>query len=267
MFLKMLFDFECEKDIISIAQGTLLLSYHSPNSNETMISFIWLGIAIQFAKTGDAHRYNVNNAISRKQRNIYKRLWWCCILRDRIYPLGARRPIQITPEHFDFTVKPLVIEDLGNEIERSMVYDARTKRTLAELLFTQCELAVALTNVIMTVYPNDVSPDLSLLNEANLEQSMSRVENCKNTLARWYDGATIRFPTPAGLGDSHESVILYTNLMYIYFQYVLICSRAQNFCIAKNPIKFVQSGSLSSRGPLVRITIVIQRRPIRASTI
>lgn len=186
--------------------------------NHKRVNSFWLSIGIEFAKEAEAHRYHTNRSMTQSRRNTLKRLWWCCILRDRILPLGVRRPLHISPADFNFAAAPLVKEDFQYEISRSEVYDAATKEALVELFVTLCDLAIVLTDVIMVVYPLKEHLNIDLPDDAEVEYALDRVATCKNSLNLWFEKATISFPTPAGLGDSHESVILYTNLMYMYYQ-------------------------------------------------
>lgn len=203
---------------ISTAQGTLLMTYNSSAQSHKKINTFWLGIAIRFAKEAGAHRYHILTGITAEKRNALKRLWWCCIIRDRILPLGVRRPLQITGEEFNFEeAVPLYDDDFEDEIERSGVYDIPSKRSLTQLFLLLCQLAVALTDVIMVVYPASGQPDLTLSSDHKTDQYLQHIESCVLTLDAWFEHATARFPTPAGIGDIQSSVILYTNLMYIYY--------------------------------------------------
>jgi hypothetical protein len=209
---------DVERDPISTSQGTLLMTYNSSMRSHKNINTFWLGVAIHFAREADAHRYYLLPYITIERRNILKRLWWCCILRDRILPLGVRRPLQITGEEFDFNeATPLSAEDFENEIECSKVYDSSSKQSLVQLLLTLCDLAVCITDVIMVVYPLSGPPDLTLSSDQKADQCLCRIESCISDLNGWFEKATISFPTPAGIGDIHSSLILYTNLMYIYY--------------------------------------------------
>ncbi|PQM43872.1 hypothetical protein VE01_10768 [Pseudogymnoascus verrucosus] len=212
---KALFDFDGKRDLISTSQGALLLS-QAPDNHNRRINTFWLGVAIQFAKDANAPQYDLDQAITEKQRNVKKRLWWCCILRDRILPLGVRRPLFITNAHFDFGNSPLTANDLDEEISYSNVYDSETKRSLAELLEVLCNLAVCLTDIIMILYPINGNPTTSL-NELGLTRLRVHIERGKADLSQWFDNASVHFPTPAGLGDTHGSVILHTNVVYIYY--------------------------------------------------
>ena len=74
-------------------------------------------------------------------------------MRDRILPLGVRRPIQITRDSFDFSQEPISEADLESEFKYSQVYDGETKRSLARILKAQIDLAIVLTDIIALVYP------------------------------------------------------------------------------------------------------------------
>jgi hypothetical protein len=173
-------------------------------------------VSIRFAKDANAHQYHTSTET--RQQNARKRLWWCCILRDRILPLGVRRSLYITHEHFNFASNPpLTADDLGSEIHRSEVYGPAAKQSLAELCAVLCELAVTLTDVIMIVYPVSERYD-DTMTEMSLSRVRGRIGRCKSDLAQWYESASVRFPIPAGLGDADDALILYTDLMYIYYQ-------------------------------------------------
>ncbi|KAM0276846.1 hypothetical protein ACHAQH_006322 [Verticillium albo-atrum] len=223
---KLLYDLDTESSPLSIAQAALLLTHWSAPASHSLRkpNTQWLTIAIQHAKTAEAHHYDVAPA---HIQNTLKRLWWCCITRDRIMGLGVRRPLQITRAHFDFDTNGILgYADLADEIERSRVYNPGTKRCLAEILEQLVELCVVLTDVLILVFPLDDSPGWG--RELKAEEQ-DKVREYKLALRRWYKSATLRFPMfgggsvarmNAGSGGKefqHDSVILYTNLMYMYY--------------------------------------------------
>lgn len=79
----------------------------------------------------------------------------------------------------------------------------------------QCELAMVLTNVIAIAYNLD---DTLHISENVIDEGLKRIETSFVKLSLWYSKALEYFPSPAGLDDSHESITLYTNLMYIFYQ-------------------------------------------------
>ncbi|KXH28395.1 fungal specific transcription factor domain-containing protein [Colletotrichum simmondsii] len=223
---KLLYDLESESSPLAISQASLLLSFWSSPTSPAFrkSNTAWLSIAIQNAKMVEAHHYATRTA-SPKKRNLLKRLWWCCIIRDRIVGLGLRRSLQITRSHFTFDPnESLGYSDLADEIERSRVYNPGTKRCLAEILEQLVELCVVLTDILILVFPLDDRPGWGREMRAE-EQDKVRV--CKVALQRWYKGVTMRFPMFGGGSVArmkapgnefqHDSVILYTNLMYMYY--------------------------------------------------
>lgn len=230
---KLLYDLESESSPLAIAQAGLLLSFWSPSSTRKP-NTSWLSLAIQHAKSAEAHHYAAmpvfsaaTHPLQHRKQNILKRIWWCCIIRDRTLGLLMRRPIQITGSHFDFDENPtLGFSDLVDEFDMSKVYNTATKRCLAEVLAQIIELYVVLTDILMLVFPLDDTPGWG--REMKPEDA-ARVRECKVALRRWYKDATLRFPMFGGgptpglnTGDNkddyrHDSVILYTNLMYMYY--------------------------------------------------
>ena len=234
---KLLFDFETESSPAAIAQASLLLSYWSPSTNPGTKNpnTGWLCTAIQQAKLAEAHHYarmGVSGTATDKRRaNALKRLWWCCIIRDRVMSLGVRRPIQITRAHFDLEANPpLCRADLADEVERSRVYNPGTKSCLIEITLHLAKLCVVLTDILTLVFPQDDTPGWG---RTMAESDAGRVRQGKLELRRWYKDVALKYPMFGGgtNGPSssqaksgangrafyHDSVILYTNLMYMYY--------------------------------------------------
>ncbi|KAH6976541.1 fungal-specific transcription factor domain-containing protein [Ilyonectria sp. MPI-CAGE-AT-0026] len=244
---RLLYCFETELLPVHLAQTALLLSFWAPNPSEShtlvgpakKLNTAWLSTAIQHCKDAGAHIQAgpLPNPLSgqlmdHKQRNLLRRLWWCCIIRDRILALGLRRSLQISRSHFNFDESTgLCFADLVDEAERSMVYDAKTKWHLMELLVQLAELCSILTDVITLLHPLDDIPNWS----RHCLDQCSQLAECKNALRQWYKRAAVRFPafsgsTPGFIGDKtkelvHDSVILYSNFIYMlyYATIVAIC--------------------------------------------
>jgi hypothetical protein len=72
--------------------------------------------------------------------------------------------------------------------------------------------------VIQTVYGTGQSAadaiSKMIENQKQIEES---IKFCEIGLNAWFDKATIQFPTPAGIINPEKSLVLYTNLMYIYY--------------------------------------------------
>ncbi|KAF4448686.1 hypothetical protein F53441_7940 [Fusarium austroafricanum] len=226
---KLLYDFSVEKSCIAIAQASLLLAHTHliPRciAGNKPLGSIWLGIAISYARVAKAHCYsslrpNKDTEVAKVQklRNTLKRLWWCCIICDRLLPLTSRQSIKITPANFSFSCSKLGSADLCDELYNSDVYDSTTKTLHAELLSRLVDLCVVLTDVltVTSVLYNNPSWMLSGRMEAGKDTSL-----CQMELSRWYNSFG---ETKATLDErmSEEispapSIILFKNLIEMYY--------------------------------------------------
>ncbi|KAL3474383.1 fungal-specific transcription factor domain-containing protein [Aspergillus californicus] len=220
---KYLYESGNEKDRLIISQASLLLTYYTTDA-ERATNSRWLRIAIQYAKKEQAHLYHRLPQDLRPGRRIsdLKRLWWCCMIRDRIISLGMRRPIQITPDEFDLHQPGLSLQDLEEESFQSEVYPPDTKIELCRVVASLCHLVVAVTDLIMLVYPTTQNMPLSL-SDRRIE--LNRLEETKFTLLDW---ELSWVANPDGKEYYiHPSLTLYTNLCAIYFQSarIALCNR------------------------------------------
>ncbi|KAL2371417.1 hypothetical protein RJ035_006126 [Blastomyces gilchristii] len=221
---KLLFDLNAENDVLAKAQGAILLTYQS-SSIDFHAGSLWLTTAIQHAILYGAHSYNSKSNVTDPHRGTKKRLWWSILLRDRILPLGLRRYPQITPQHFDLSLDCMAEEDLQDEIQKSEVYNAETKRILANVLRVQCQLAIVLTRVIMIVYaPNGFSQPKSMT-EKEFMKSLREIEDIRATLTQWANEAKAAFGSIFASDDVHESVTLYSNLTFMYYHHIISTAR------------------------------------------
>ncbi|KAF4946258.1 hypothetical protein FGADI_11335 [Fusarium gaditjirri] len=213
---KLLLDICSGKDLTSNAQGALLLTYFATKRDRARTNSILLATAIQLAQGVGADQYHKRPDQNSAETIRLKRLWWCCIVRDRILPLGVRRQLHIAS--INPALDPLTEQDFEKEIQESQVYSQQTKRILVQLFISLCELAIPFTGVIQTVYGmvQSAVDAISPMTE-NQEQIQESIRFCEASLDAWFDKATIRFPTPAGIISTEKSLVLYTNLMYIYY--------------------------------------------------
>ncbi|KAJ4130295.1 hypothetical protein NW768_007278 [Fusarium equiseti] len=232
---KLLYDFSTDPDPVSIAQAALLLTYWCPTfrSGPRKPNSRWLRIAIQHAKSCEADKYDMPSFglhVSQqdmKRRNILKRIWWCCIIRDRIMPICVRRNIQISSAQFDFaSCSPLGYDDMVDELEASRVYNIATKHKLILALERLTELCVTLTDILSLVYPTESIP---ILDAAAHSTAYAQVQEHKRSLRCW--AAATRPPLalkdlPHNPGPHEDSAVLFTNLVWIYFHasQVAVCN-------------------------------------------
>jgi hypothetical protein len=213
-----------------ISQAALLLSLCCPpvDSNGQIANSSWLTIAIRRAKEAGAHKYNpVTGArhatqAERKRQNVLKRLWWCCMIRDRILCLAIQRHLQITPADFDFNASsPLEYLDLAEEVNVSKVYDKDTKCSLARLLERVVKLCIILTGLLDT---KSCFEDTDRANEHTFAEDLQNTIECETRFRAWYTETEIQFPLASlndweldSAGQQRYPAIFGSN-MYMLFQ-------------------------------------------------
>ncbi|KAH8675040.1 fungal-specific transcription factor domain-containing protein [Ilyonectria robusta] len=238
---KLLFDLNAESCPIALSQAALLLSSWSLFSAgiQRNPSIPWLDIAIQQAKNAEAHNHEVIRTWP-KRRAVLKRLWWCCIIRDRIFGMGMRNGIKITRNDFDFQIQnALGFADLSDEIENSKVHDPGTKRRLVEIFELLIELCIMLTDILDLAFPLETS---SGWREVCMDEE-ERVTGYKLALERWHRRVVLKFPELPSQTRSceqevqHGTVTLCLKLLFMYhYSAKVVLSHHEILQLAMSPI-------------------------------
>ncbi|UPK92799.1 hypothetical protein LCI18_003734 [Fusarium solani-melongenae] len=211
---KLLYDLATEKSPRLIVQVALLLSSWSPSRpGPVPPNSMWLHVAIEHARFMEAHLAWEQSSTSatgkphsRHEPRMLRRLWWCCLVRDRFLSLGLNRRIQITKSQ-----PALCMSDFEYEITRSEVHTAETRRTLVHIFLGLARLCNILTDLLLVVRP---SGDLLELQD----QRTSTLIHCKTILQSWYDEIQIEIsPANAGSRVRNHPVVVHTNLMYMVY--------------------------------------------------
>ncbi|VUC20935.1 unnamed protein product [Clonostachys rosea] len=225
---KLLFNLEAETSPLYRSQTALLLSFWSlqAHSQPQESSVPWLSIAIAHAKEIVAPRYDssLDPQIykSRPRETLLKRLWWACIIRDRMIPQGFQRALNISQADPDFqSVTPLTHLDFTDEIMTSQACSSKHKLLLVGLVVRFAELCA-----IMTDLPQLTRQGRQMEAEDGTHSSTNQVKIAKLTraLQDWHCITKNQFP-PIKAGESVVShaapedtpVILHHHLMYMYY--------------------------------------------------
>ncbi|KAF4465840.1 N-terminal binuclear Zn cluster-containing DNA binding domain-containing [Fusarium albosuccineum] len=214
---KLLYDFETESSTVDLARGALLLAFWPgtfgsghPNPNS-----VWLTRAIQHAKCLGANKAWSGLEESRKPPDApditsLKRLWWCCIIRDRSLSLGLRRYIQIPGRY-----PPLEDEDFKSELDGSLVYTPDTKAQLFKIFQRLMVFSNIVTDLLQLT-----SRSRGILYDPKTTCSDDRtiLAQCREDLSAWFSTTGEEFLGMSRPGQlRHQSIIVYTNLAYIHY--------------------------------------------------
>ncbi|KAF2801411.1 uncharacterized protein BDZ99DRAFT_220393 [Mytilinidion resinicola] len=175
---KCMYDNGREQDKIVLVQSTLLMSFWYSDTEDRTESWHWIGIAISLAQTMGFHRNpdssQRNSRLSERQRQLWRRLWWCCLYRDRWQSFGVGRPMRIVIEDCD-TPSPSA-DDVLTEAEG--LSDAARKFIPHDLvLLTKywiilLELTASLGNILVGQWRRQ-TPLLDIKSANALEQKLS----------------------------------------------------------------------------------------------
>ncbi|KAL4998757.1 fungal-specific transcription factor domain-containing protein [Aspergillus recurvatus] len=94
-----------ERDKIVLLQASLLLGFWHSEADEHSQPWYWSGISVSLCQMLGLHRNpdtpRYNAAIMDRQRQLWRRLWWTCFLRDRWLSLTLGRPLRIDLDDCD----------------------------------------------------------------------------------------------------------------------------------------------------------------------
>ena len=209
-----------ERDPVILAQTSLLLSLRSTIADHSL-NTNWLTRAIRLAKQAGANRwYDV--CASAAERLDKKKLWWACILRDRMIAIGVRRSIQITADEVDFDQGCLQADDFADEHAASRVYEPATKKILTHIVVAQSELAVAQTATLTAAYGStDDTNQADITSASQTITSMMRIESAKTELMVWarrFKATLLCYIDRTGQAqDVNTSVIIFAEMTLIQY--------------------------------------------------
>ncbi|KAK7225485.1 hypothetical protein V2G26_013488 [Clonostachys chloroleuca] len=99
---RLLYNIGYEKDHLVVVQSLLLLAgwYQTPSEHKD--SWYWVGLAIGTAQSIGLDRNQTEQAESSIARtHLGRRVWWSCLMHDRLIALGLRYPSRLKEEDYD----------------------------------------------------------------------------------------------------------------------------------------------------------------------
>lgn len=156
---QLLYDFDWDVDRICLIQSLLLMNYWYVSENDQKDPWHWLGICISLATSiGLNQPITYANKDARVSR-LWRRIWWSCVMRDRIISLSMRRPMRINYEDIklpfltrdDFEIRP-ISTSIPPLRECSFLTDGYTRTMLADMGIAKSRLLVSIGHIIKTFY-------------------------------------------------------------------------------------------------------------------
>ncbi|KAF5594053.1 cutinase transcription factor 1 beta [Fusarium subglutinans] len=206
---KLLYVFDIEPSAVDLARGALLLTFLpvSLGSDHPTPNSVWLTRAIKHAESVGASQVKYTNG---PDTGSLKRLWWCCILRDRSISLGQRRCVQIPGKY------PLPAEeDFSSEFNGSLVYTSHIKTQLFRVFRRLMALSYTVGDLLQLMARHrSASHHL----ETVCADDHTTLSRCREDLSTWFSATGEEFLELGQRNEQrHPSVIVYTN--FVYMQY------------------------------------------------
>ena len=183
-------------------QALLLMSHYYPSMIDQKHTWHWINQAISLAQGLGLHQNPGNVA----QRKLWARIWWACLVRDRLVSLGTGRPMHINS--LDCTVPMLTFEDVYEE------GDGEEERAIKMIFLDFTKLCQYVEGVI------------SLRRTVLLEERMvpDQLRLCESTLDRWLDNLSqeSKLQHDCRVGEGHATIItMYRAVLHLIYQCVL----------------------------------------------
>ncbi|KAL7942524.1 hypothetical protein V8C42DRAFT_331252 [Trichoderma barbatum] len=210
---KTLMQFDIHRNNVVNAQVAVMLTYHSPAPSDTTNTY-WMVNAVHYARCARADQYHVLND-DNPTKLILKRLWWACILRDRVMSLSLRRPLNIGCDEFDFSLPGLSLADFSDELGVSTVYDRPTRQILAHMMSAFCELIIPLNKALTILYP--AAGLKNVTSEADIRKESDACVETLQLLDVWYRKTQERFEISTPSIGVHKSLTMFTKMTFIYY--------------------------------------------------
>ncbi|KFY94195.1 hypothetical protein V500_03385 [Pseudogymnoascus sp. VKM F-4518 (FW-2643)] len=234
-----LYDFDYESNVVTIVQALLLMSFWLETPDGQKDTWHWIGAAISSANSIGLHCNLVNSTTDIKTQKLWKRIWWSCLMRDRLAALGLRRIPRTKDDHdvsmltlADFDIRPLAADNTIVPSKCKMIRDVEMQKDLAMLCISQAKLSLCISHVLSTQYSVlirdqgmaankdwNTRPSAVLL-PRNPEQT-EEVNICDSELADWVQSlpsqCISRDPTLEEIEGGASTVVVQRTLLHMFY--------------------------------------------------
>ncbi|EXJ79243.1 hypothetical protein A1O3_08744 [Capronia epimyces CBS 606.96] len=266
--VKLLYDFNWDVDRIALIQALLILNYWYVSENDQKDPWHWLGICVSLATSIGMNQTDTYSRKDPRTCRLWKRIWWNCVMRDRIIAFSMRRAMRVMDEDInlpwltpdDFELRP--ISTLVPSLRQSrFVTDSSLRRMLAEMCVAQAQLLLTIGHIIKSCYTlrsfGGSTSEVTMLYTPRRSEAISSndVAALQDELSQWYSNLPMSCwllaNAPAGNGNADgdwtdDILFLHRSALKMLF---LVATEALN-----RPQTLGESKSHSASGPRQRST-------------
>ncbi|KAJ0311627.1 hypothetical protein Brms1b_008145 [Colletotrichum noveboracense] len=249
---QLLYDINYESDSLVTLQALLLMTYWDDSPNDVEDSWHWMGVAVKLAHTIGLHRNSTMVRMSSLEKQLRKRIWWSCFMRDRLIALGMRRPTRI--KDGDFDVPMLERSDFDSRVlpesttvipaECTLLRDIPMQKKLVDLCISRARLCICIGRVLEAqysvivsgkTYPEDITNCMVPIPPKVDADNLKSVDSAYRGLVSWAmtlsPTCQYRPLTPSEVNNGHSTVVFQRTLLHmIYFATLSALHRSQASC-------------------------------------
>lgn len=275
---RLLYDFDIEVDRISLIQSLLLMTYWYETPDDQKDSHHWMGIAVSLSHTIGLHRNpEKSSTMDGPRQRMWKRIWWCTYMRDRLVALGMRRPTRIKDKDFD--VPMLKLDDFELEIlpdgpscmpaDCTYLRDAEKQRQLAVMCIEKAKLCICVSHVLSVQYSvlhnnhgvlseEGSTRTTMMLVAKKLDPALNDVQACDEELEQWKENlseeAKYIEPRWADIDSGKADLVLNRSLLHMIYNATLSAlHRPQVLPSTAMPPRSMQADQLEISRKAVRL--------------
>lgn len=238
---QLLYDFDCEPDRVVTIQCLLLMTFYHEETDSQKHLRHWLGIAHRLVMDICLNQNHESGSLSAHQRRAWKRLWWCCIIRDRACAIGMRNFPLISNDDCQWpslTIDDFDIRDCSASVSAmfkdcDFIRDISVQRQLAKVCIAQAGLWQQLDGIMRLRY-HPISPRYGSTLETTMLLAprpgildLSGLKNCEESLRAWLAQYSDRFVDQgfsASVFNTESTVLIVHSCMVNMLYHVLECT-------------------------------------------
>ncbi|OCT46665.1 Cutinase transcription factor 1 beta [Cladophialophora carrionii] len=196
--VKLLYDFDWDVDRIALIQSLLMKNYWYVSENDQKDPWHWLGICVSLATSIGLNQPFTYTQKDPKTAALWRRIWWCCLYRDRVIAISMRRPMRIKNE--DIRLSLLGLDDFETKSVTSAIpclgdcdflTDAYTRTMLAEMCMEKIKLLVFVGQILRDFYHlrgfgGSTAESTMLYTPRRSEVNSKQYLDLQHALDQWY---------------------------------------------------------------------------------
>ena len=134
-----------------------------------------------------------------KSDALWRRIWWCCLYRDRVMAISMRRPMRIENENIkiplltvaDFGTKPVFSSSIPSLQDCPFLNDGYTRTMLAEMCIAKIKLLLYVGQILQDFYHlrgfgGSTAESTMLYTPRRSEVNSKQYQDLQHSLDKWY---------------------------------------------------------------------------------